>query len=60
LQPKFAPTPILALTGAFALPNGFALSGTFAPIGALEHFQTMAVKGLLDNLSHSEQITHIE
>jgi hypothetical protein len=50
----------LARTDAFALPNGFALTSTFAPIGALEHFQIMAVKGLLDNLSHSEQVTHIE
>jgi hypothetical protein len=59
-QPKFTPTPILARKGAFALPNSFALTRAFAPFGALEHFQTMAVEGLLDNFNNSEQITHIE
>jgi hypothetical protein len=51
LQPKFTPTPILARRGAFALPNSFALTRTFAPFGALEHFEIMAVEGLLDNFS---------
>ena len=58
LQPKF--TPIFGWTGAFALPRAFAPASAFVPIVALEPFQTMAVKELLDNLRIIEQTTHIE
>jgi hypothetical protein len=60
LQPKFTPISALARTGAFALPRAFAPASAFVPIVALEPFQTMAVKELLDNLRIIEQTTHIE